>query len=76
MLDKKNNRWRILLVEDKSIVTFNEMTTDIISYSFQTWISALLGAALVGCIGLLPIFIVPNEETKSISSSSSSFYYY
>ncbi len=70
MLDKKKkNRWRILLVEDKSIVTFNEMTTDIISYSFQTWISALLGATLVGCIGLLPIFIVPNEETKSISSS-------
>jgi len=41
------------------------MTRDLISYSFQTWISALLGAALVGCIGLLPIFIVPNEQTKS-----------
>ncbi|CAF1373344.1 unnamed protein product [Rotaria sordida] len=40
------------------------MTTDLISYSFQTWFSALLGAAVVGCIGLLPIFIVPNEQTK------------
>jgi len=46
------------------------MTTDIISYSLQTWISALVGATLVGFIGLLPIFIVPNEETKSI------YYYY
>jgi len=50
------------------------MATDLVSYSFETWISALAGAAFVGCIGLLPIFIVPNEETKSISSSSSYYY--
>ena len=43
-----------------------KMTTeDLIIYSFETWISALVGAGLVGCIGLLPIFIVPNEQTKS-----------
>ncbi|CAF1275416.1 unnamed protein product [Adineta steineri] len=40
------------------------MTLNSIGYSFETWISALIGAALVGCIGLLPIFIVPNEQTK------------
>ncbi|CAF0962900.1 unnamed protein product [Adineta ricciae] len=40
------------------------MTLEIISYSLQTWASALVGAALVGCIGLLPIFIVPDEEKK------------
>jgi hypothetical protein len=45
------------------------MTIELVSYSFETWISALLGAALVGCIGLLPIFIVPNEETKSKRNS-------
>jgi len=42
------------------------MTKDLINYSFETWLSALVGSALVGCIGLLPIFIVPNEQTKSI----------
>ncbi|CAF4780355.1 unnamed protein product, partial [Rotaria socialis] len=31
---------------------------------FQTWFGALFGATAVGCIGLLPIFIVPNEQTK------------
>ncbi|CAF4507032.1 unnamed protein product [Rotaria socialis] len=40
------------------------MTNDLISYSFQTWFGALFGATAVGCIGLLPIFIVPNEQTK------------
>jgi hypothetical protein len=43
------------------------MTQDFLIYSFETWISALIGASLVGCIGLLPIFIVPNEQTKSKS---------
>jgi hypothetical protein len=42
------------------------MTKDLISYSFETWISALIGSTLVGLIGLLPIFIVPNEQTKSM----------
>ena len=41
------------------------MMTDLVSYSFQTWISALFGAAIVGSIGFLPTFIVPNEQTKS-----------
>ncbi len=41
------------------------MSTDFVSYSFETWISALIGSTLVGFIGLLPIFIVPNEQTKS-----------
>lgn len=59
----KRKRIDIFLVED---LYFNEMPIDLISYSFETWISALVGAGLVGCIGLLPIFIVPNEETKSI----------
>lgn len=43
-----------------------EMKKEIISYSIETWINALIGSALVGLIGLLPIFIVPNEQTKSI----------
>jgi len=42
------------------------MVIDNVSYSFETWISALVGAGLVGCIGLLPILIVPNEDTKII----------
>ncbi len=66
----KRNRWQTLLVEDKkeALVDFSKMATDLVSYSFETWISALAGAAFVGCIGLLPIFVVPNEQTKSISS--------
>ncbi len=42
------------------------MTKELVIYSFETWISALIGGGLVGCIGLLPILIVPNEEKKSI----------
>ena len=63
---KKKNRWRISLVSDKRCVISNIMTLEIISYSLQTWVSAVVGAALVGCIGLLPIFIVPDEEKKSL----------
>jgi hypothetical protein len=40
----------------------------LVSYSLETWISALIGAGVVGLIGLLPIFIVPNEESKSNNS--------
>ena len=43
-----------------------EMRKELISYSIETWINALIGSAFVGLIGLLPIFIVPNEQTKSI----------
>jgi hypothetical protein len=42
------------------------MTKDLIIYSYETWINALIGSTLVGLIGLLPIFIVPNEQSKSI----------
>jgi hypothetical protein len=42
------------------------MTKDLITYSYETWINALIGSTLVGLIGLLPIFIVPNEQSKSI----------
>lgn len=42
------------------------MKADTVSYSLQTWFSAIFGAAIVGSIGLLPIFVVPNEQTKSI----------
>jgi len=41
------------------------MTTLLFNYSIQTWISALTGAAAVGLVGLLPLFIVPNEQNKS-----------
>lgn len=39
----------------------------LISYSSETWISALVGAGFVGCIGFLPVFIVPNEQNKSMN---------
>ena len=41
------------------------MATLFVNYSIETWISALTGAAAVGLIGILPFFIVPNEQTKS-----------
>jgi hypothetical protein len=41
------------------------MTTELVSYSFRTWVSALTGATIVGLIGLLPRYIVPNEQSKS-----------
>ena len=41
------------------------MTTEFVSYSYKTWISALSGATAVGFIGLLPLLIVPNEQSKS-----------
>jgi hypothetical protein len=41
------------------------MATLFFNYSIQTWISALTGAAAVGLIGILPLFLVPNEQNKS-----------
>ena len=41
------------------------MTQVLISYSLQTWTLALTGAASVGLIGLLPLFLVPDEEKQS-----------
>lgn len=35
-------------------------------YPIETWVNALIGSAFVGLIGLFPIFVVPNEQTKSI----------
>ncbi|CAF3753135.1 unnamed protein product [Rotaria sp. Silwood1] len=40
------------------------MGTELINDSVQQWISALTGAAIVGLIGVLPLFIVPNEQNK------------
>jgi hypothetical protein len=41
------------------------MTTLLLNCSIQTWISALMGAAAIGLVGILPLFIVPNEQNKS-----------
>lgn len=41
------------------------MTILLFNYSIQTWVSALTGAAAVGLVGVLPLFIVPNEQSKS-----------
>ncbi len=41
------------------------MTTLLLNYSIQTWINALTGAATVGLVGILPLFIVPDEQNKS-----------
>ncbi|CAF1429430.1 unnamed protein product [Adineta steineri] len=41
------------------------MTVLLTDYSIQTWISALVGAATVGLVGILPLFIVPNEQSKN-----------
>lgn len=45
--------------------TFNNMRTLLVNYSVLTWVSALTGATLVGLVGVLPLFIVPNEQNKS-----------
>ena len=45
---------------------FNKMTTLLFNYSIQTWISALTGAAVVGLVGILPLFIVPNWYGDSL----------
>lgn len=60
MFDDKDKK------ESFIFLIFNQMTSDIVSYSYETWFNALLGAATVGLIGLLPIFVVPNEQTKGI----------
>ncbi len=39
----------------------------LLNYPIQTWVSALSGAAAVGLVGAIPLFIVPNEQTKSKS---------
>ena len=41
------------------------MATILFNYPLQTWASALIGAAAVGFVGIIPLFIVPNEQTKS-----------
>ncbi|CAF1054103.1 unnamed protein product [Adineta steineri] len=41
------------------------MTVLLTDYSIQTWISALVGAAAVGLVGIIPLFIVPNEQSKN-----------
>ena len=41
------------------------MESLLVNYSIQTWVSALTGAAAVGLVGILPLFIVPNEQNKS-----------
>jgi len=41
------------------------MDSLLINYSIETWVSALLGAAAVGLVGILPLFLVPNEQNKS-----------
>jgi hypothetical protein len=41
------------------------MESLLINYSIQIWASALLGATAVGLIGILPLFIIPNEQNKS-----------
>lgn len=41
------------------------MATELFNNSIQTWISALSGAAAVSLVGILPLFIVPNEQSKS-----------
>lgn len=41
------------------------MRTLLVNYSVLTWVSALTGATLVGLVGVLPLFIVPNEQNKS-----------
>jgi hypothetical protein len=41
------------------------MATILCNYSIQTWVSALTGAVAVSLVGILPLFIVPNEQSKS-----------
>jgi hypothetical protein len=41
------------------------MTTLFFNSSIQVWISALTGAAALSLVGILPLFIVPNEQNKS-----------
>lgn len=43
----------------------NEMSTLLFNCSVQTWISALTGASIVGLVGTLPLFIIPNEQNQS-----------
>ncbi|UJR24096.1 hypothetical protein I4U23_027063 [Adineta vaga] len=40
------------------------MTEIFNGYSLQTWMSALIGAGSIGLVGILPLFIVPNEQNK------------
>ncbi|CAF1683135.1 unnamed protein product [Adineta ricciae] len=40
------------------------MTDIFTGYSIQTWISALIGAGSVGLVGVLPLFVVPDEGNK------------
>ncbi|CAF1336065.1 unnamed protein product [Rotaria magnacalcarata] len=40
------------------------MRTLLANYSVQTWVSALTGATIVGLVGVLPLFIFPNEQSK------------
>ena len=41
------------------------MASPLTDYSLLTWIGALTGAASVGLVGVLPLFVVPNEQNKS-----------
>ena len=41
------------------------MTDIFTGYSIQTWISALIGAGSVSLVGVLPLFVVPDEGNKS-----------
>lgn len=61
-----------MLTNDRTFIILSgdiyKMTTLFANYSIQTWVSALTGAAAVGLVGILPLFIVPNEQTKSIDN--------
>ena len=51
------------------------MATLFYNNSIQTWISALTGAAVVGLVGFLPLFLVPNEQSKSNSKNKENHCY-
>ncbi|CAF1098864.1 unnamed protein product [Rotaria sordida] len=40
------------------------MERELVNNSVQTWISALTGGAIIGLLGILPLYIVPNEDKK------------
>ncbi|CAF4001888.1 unnamed protein product, partial [Rotaria sp. Silwood1] len=40
------------------------MGTEFVNDSVQTWVSSLTGAAMIGLVGVLPLFIVPHEHNK------------